>query len=306
VANYTSTFAMHIGPHLGDRVLADLVDEEEILDDWLATLKRTPTRRPREVNADGRTLSSSTIRGAATVLRRIAAHSRARLHIPLKDLRLRKRQRPRALQTLADVRALLDACKDPWFRVACAIACYAGCRLGEVASLRWRYVRPNGTVLIELNWEGPLKHRYEDERPEDTVRVAPLAPDLAAILESWREVTGGGPDDRIVLVGGKRPLRERVDSVSRRTRAACRRAGLQELTFHSLRATYATIAVDQGLPISKLQALMGHADAATTSIYIRPEAQHAATDPRAILGGTALHGGTAVAPAPTADLASLN
>jgi hypothetical protein len=57
-----------------------------------------------------------------------------------------------------------------------------------------------------------------------------------------------------------------------------------------LRATYATIAVDQGLPISKLQALLGHADAATTSIYIRPEAQHAALDPRAVLVACLRHG----------------
>jgi hypothetical protein len=36
----------------------------------------------------------------------------------------------------------------------------------------------------------------------------------------------------------------------------------------------------------KLSALLGHADAATTAIYIRPESSRAAVDPRAILGGT--------------------
>jgi integrase len=40
-----------------------------------------------------------------------------------------------------------------------------------------------------------------------------------------------------------------------------------------------------GLPVGKLQVLLGHADAATTAIYIRPEATHAASDPRARLSG---------------------
>ncbi|HWO17262.1 MAG TPA: hypothetical protein VNO30_00740 [Kofleriaceae bacterium] len=42
---------------------------------------------------------------------------------------------------------------------------------------------------------------------------------------------------------------------------------------------------DQGLPVSKLSALLGHADAATTAIYVRREAHHAAKDPRARLSG---------------------
>jgi integrase len=56
-------------------------------------------------------------------------------------------------------------------------------------------------------------------------------------------------------------------------------AGLEPLTFHSLRATYATLTADAGLPITKLSALLGHADAATTAIYIRPESSRAAVDP---------------------------
>src|SRR5262249_55405508 len=162
------------------------------------------------------------------------------------------RSRPRALQCVEDVRALLDACRDPWFKVAAAIACYCGARLGEVASLRWRHVGDE-TITIALSWEGPLKARYEDD--EEGARVAPLDPELAAILKAWREVTDGGPNERVVLVNGKRPLREGYDDVAAKTRSACKRAGLTPITFHSLRASYATLVADQGLPIAKLQAL---------------------------------------------------
>lgn len=66
-----------------------------------------------------------------------------------------------------------------------------------------------------------------------------------------------------------------------KTRSACKRAGLTPVTFHALRAHYSTIVADRGLPLSLLQALLGHADPKTTSIYVRPESQRAALDPRA-------------------------
>jgi integrase len=159
----------------------------------------------------------------------------------------------------------------------------------------------DGVATIALSWEGPLKHRkYDDEDQDEGARVVPFGDDLAAILAAWRKLTGGGPDDHVVLVEGgdgtRRPLRERHDQLAEKTRAACRRAGLAELTFDSLRATYATIAADQGLPVGKLAALLGHADTKTTAICIRPEAQHAALDPRAVVGGTARARTPALAP----------
>ena len=193
----------------------------------------------------------------------------------------RKRRKPKALQSIAEVRALLEACTDPWFKVAAAIACHCGARLGEVASLRWRDVGAE-METIAMSWEGPLKARYEDD--DDAARVVPLTAELATILSEWRLVTKGRPNDRIVLVRGKRPMIEGRDDVAAKTRAACKRAQLTPLTFHQLRHTYGTILSDQGLPIGKLAALLGHADVKTTSICINPESAAAAMDPRARLG----------------------
>ncbi len=282
-AAYQRAFTLHIEPHLGGRMLADLTPR--VLREWLDKLAVTRTARPGETNASGRTLSASTIRGTVVTLRQLAKANDVHLVVPLaQSLRQKRRKsRPRALQSIADVRALLDACRDGWFRVACALACHIGARLGEVASLRWRHIGAD-TVTIALSWEGPLKARYEDD--EEAARVLPLGAELAAILAAWRAVTRGGPDDHVVLVAGTRPLREKHDDMAAKTRAACKRAGLAPLTFHALRATYATLTADAGLPIGKLSALLGHADAATTAIYIRTESSRAASDPRAILGGT--------------------
>lgn len=278
-------YTAHIAPHLADRKLVDLTPRA--LREWLGKLAATPTARHGEKNEKKRTLSASTIRSIATTLRQIAKANDVALTITLAGplRQKRRRSRPRAIQCVEDVRAMLAACTDLWFKVAAAIACYCGARLGEVASLRWRHVGES-TITIALSWEGPLKARYEDD--EQAARVVPLAPELGVLLASWRRVTRGQDDGHVVLVGGKRPLREGRDDVAAKTRAACKRAGVPPVTFHDLRASYATLVADAGLPIGKLQALLGHADASTTAIYIRPESAHSAADPRAILGGHVL------------------
>lgn len=276
-------YTKHIEPHLGGVKLCDLTTE--VVGAWLDKLAETTTARPGEKNPDKRTLSASTIRSIATTMRQIAKANRVKVEIELGDSlkQKRKRSRPKAFQCIEDVRAFLGGCRDPWFKVAAAISCFAGARLGEVASLRYRHVGER-TITIASSWEGPLKHRYEEDDDEGAARVVPLAPELAEIIAAWRKITNGQDDDRIVLVNGTRPLREGFDDMAQKTRAACKRAKVTPLTFHSLRASYATLAANAGLPIAKLQALLGHADAATVSIYIRPESDSAAFDPRAVLG----------------------
>ena len=284
VRHHRTIFEGHIKPHIGTVRLSDLTPK--VLRGWTEKLVGTKTARQGEKNESGRTLSAARIRSIATTLRQIAKANDVPLAVALAEplKQKRRRRRPRALQTIEQVRLLLAACRQPWFRIAAAVACYCGARLGEVASLRWRHINVEaGTVTLEMSWEGPLKWRYEDD--DDGPRVTVLDPELASLLAEWRAVTRGGPDDRVVLVNGVRELRERIDAVSRMTKAACEKAGLPPLTFHELRHSYGTILSNQGLPATKLAALMGHSDVRTTNIYINPESETAVQDPRARLSG---------------------
>lgn len=286
----------HIEPHLASVLLADLTPSR--LKAWIGVLAETKTGRPGEKNEAGRTLSAGSVRAVVVTLRQIAKACDVPLQVLLPgSMKQRaRRSRPRAFQCIEDVRAFLRGCRDPWFKVAAALACYAGARLGEVASIRWRHLGKVGnlaTLTIAASWEGPLKARYETG--DEAARVVPLHPELAALLAAWRKLTNGGDDDHVVLVDGKRPLCEATDTdMARRTRRACKRAAVTELAFHELRASYATIAANLGVPLALLQAALGHADIATTAIYVRPDSAHAALDPRLLLGGAAAESETAV------------
>ena len=63
----------------------------------------------------------------------------------------------------------------------------------------------------------------------------------------------------------------------RRYYRALKRAGLRRLTFHSLRHTFGTMAV-QAFPLTDVKAYMGHADIQTTMIYVHHVPQHDAAD----------------------------
>jgi integrase len=54
-------------------------------------------------------------------------------------------------------------------------------------------------------------------------------------------------------------------------------AGLAHLRFHDLRHTFGTLAV-QEFALSDVKAYMGHADIATTMIYVHHVPQHDAAD----------------------------
>lgn len=284
-------FDHHISPSIGSALLAELTPRR--LREWIGELAAKKTARPGEKNAEGRTLSAATIRAIVTSLSQIVKANDVPFAVllPASMKQQKRRARPKAFQSIDEVRAFLEACRDPWFKVAAAIACYAGARLGEVASLRYRDIGTE-TIAITESWGGPLKARYETG--EEAARVVPLDPELETLLAAWRKLTNGGPDDLVVLVNGERPLDEAIDTdLARRTRRTCERAQVTPLTFHELRASYATIVADQGLPVTRLSALLGHSDIATTARYIRPESAHAARDPRARIGGRSVDDGHA-------------
>ena len=63
----------------------------------------------------------------------------------------------------------------------------------------------------------------------------------------------------------------------RRYYSALKAAGIAHLRFHDLRHTFGTLAV-QEFALSDVKAYMGHADIATTMIYVHHVPQHDAAD----------------------------
>jgi integrase len=166
-----------------------------------------------------------------------------------------------------DVTKFLAKCTTPWFRIAAALAVYAGLRKGEVCGLRVDAIDfERGLMRIDRSYDGPVKSKH--------LRWVPLAPALQKLLEPWLASCG---DEFVVTMDGER-VGEKTNLCSY-TRRACARAEVTSVSFHQLRHTAASH-LAQRVPLPLVGAVLGHADPKTTARYAHLDTQALARDKR--------------------------
>ncbi|MDQ3678692.1 MAG: site-specific integrase [Actinomycetota bacterium] len=176
----------------------------------------------------------------------------------------------------AQVEQVARAASTPLHAAVITTAAYTGLRMGELLALRWRDVDfARATVHVRR-----AITRGEEGAPKSgKVRSVPLVDQAAQVLDelSQRETfTAAG--DRVFSTALGEPL---TDAEVRQTfYDALTGAGLGDLrtkpgpmVFHDLRHSFGSLAV-QVFPLADVKAFMGHADIATTMIYVHHVPQH--------------------------------
>jgi integrase len=169
----------------------------------------------------------------------------------------------------SEVEALVRAAASPSDAAILATASYAGLRLGELRALRWRDV-DFGKRLIHVRRS--YVERDEGAPKSGRVRSVPMIDQVGRVLDdlSRRDLFAAEHD----LVFCNESGQYFDDSALRRRFYAARgRAGIRRIRFHDLRHTFGTLAV-QVFPLSDVKAYMGHADIATTMIYVHHVPRH--------------------------------
>jgi integrase len=174
------------------------------------------------------------------------------------------------------------------------VAAYAGLRLGELRALRWRDVDFTKR-LIHVRRAFTLGS--EAVPKSGKVRAVPMIDQVLRELDtlSRRERFTADSDLVFAALSGSH-----LDdsALRRRFHAALEQAQIKPLLlFHDLRHSSGTLAV-QVFPLSDVKAYMGHADIATTMIYVHHVPQHdAAAKLSAAVSQATGAGGLAVDPA---------
>lgn len=99
-------------------------------------------------------------------------------------------------------------------------------------------------------------------------REVPLNLSARKALQSWLDVR---PDNGTAYVftsraGGRLEPR----AIHRRVACYAKRAGIEDMTPHTLRHTCGKSLVDEGVSLDRVADILGHADLNTTRIYTRP------------------------------------
>jgi integrase len=183
------------------------------------------------------------------------------------------------LYSREEVEALIRAAASDHDAAVFAAAAMTGLRRGELIALRWRDVDFTGQAIR-------VRGNYEVVKPKSgKVRVVPMVPEVAHHLARLGQRKLFTRDDPVFCNG----VGDHIDgsALRRRYQAACKRAGLRPLPFHSLRHHFGSVAVNRA-SLVQVQAWMGHSHIQTTARYLhhRSQASDAALLAEAFAGHT--------------------
>ncbi len=213
---------------------------------WLAT-------RPR---AGGGTLHRNTIRMHLSTLRcffeRITEwdypDAPPRPLLFAGDLPIPDQPLPRFLDDAASAKLLraARADPDPFTRLVIELLARTGLRKGELMALAIDAVVQIGSAY----WlRVPVGKLHND-------RYIPLHPQLKTLLDDWLTERPQGLRSDLIFLDWGRPIpHARVDRALAKVAAA---AGIGKVTAHQLRHTLATQAINRGMSLEAIAALLGH------------------------------------------------
>ncbi|PYP22209.1 MAG: hypothetical protein DMD55_19680 [Gemmatimonadetes bacterium] len=201
---------------------------------------------------------------ALSAFRRWCAEERD-LAVPA--LKLPREREPAGRERWLSAEELRDLeCATPreWWPLFATLA-FTGLRIGEAQGLRRADLR-----LAERRIT--VSERLRQLKTAGSVRDVPVPEPLARVLAEHLTRDPGGPNE---------PLFPAPFSDYRAARRvfirACRRASVHDATVHDLRHTFAVHAAQAGVPIPRIQKLLGHATVAMAMRYMKhaPEAYFA-------------------------------
>jgi integrase len=246
--SYEAALRIRILPELGAFRLSDLQrpDVQDFVD--------------RMVAGD---LDPSTVRNTVTALRAICRRALARGEIALNptsgvELPAVRGRRDR-IASPAEAARLVEAL-PVGDQALWATALYAGLRLGEIQSLQWTNVDlAAGILSVETSWdprEGEISPKSHAGR-----RKVPIAAVLRGHLLEHRMESDRGEG----LVFGRSANRPfNYTTVRNRALAAWRVAGLEPITLHEGRHSFASLMIAAGVNAKALSTYLGHASVTIT------------------------------------------
>jgi integrase len=212
-------------------------------------------------------VSSYTKRGLLKIVKRIfniAIEEALLVRNPAVGIRVRCAESNQAILNRNELGVLLAEAKrtEHRFFPHWSLALLTGMRSGELYSLRWTDVDlVTGKINISKAWT-----RYNGEGPTKTAknRIYPVSKECRRFLEELKLKSDQGAE--FVL---PRLWEWDQGEQAKILKSFCAEIGITPVKFHDLRATFITQMLNNGVPLSKVMAIVGHSSLKTTQGYLR-------------------------------------
>lgn len=193
-----------------------------------------------------------------------------------------KRTEPKATATIH--RALTLEEQNTFMRTAKAFSYFyplyalmlqTGMRCGEALALSWRDIDTDKRLIhvtktVTRNLDGKFVIGSAP-KTESSNRDIPLTPPMEATLAEQRRIMAEAHgidavrDDRRIFLGKLKPgIVIPPAEIYANVRLMTKKAGMRRISTHTLRDTFATRAIEQGMPPNTLKEILGHSSIAMT------------------------------------------
>lgn len=273
--SYESYIRVHLKPALGDIQLRDL--SPRLLQNYY------------NYKAETEGLSPKTIVNINLFLHKALSYAVAEGYIqsnPAASINLSRGNKPQIEILTRDEQArLIQASYQHRYGVFIRLVLFTGLRLGELLGLRWEDLDVQSSLLHirrTLNRLNKVKKPTAPGEPtteiviqppksQNSIRSIPLLPAVVQDLMNWRRVQANdqaAAGDQYQSSGMivTNPLGGYIEprTFSDQYHQILALAGLRHFTFHALRHTFASKAMEQGMDAKTLSVLLGHYSVAFT------------------------------------------
>lgn len=264
-ASYRRNIELHVIPHIGDIKLNRLTSRE-LQKFYKDLLENGRLREAQKEKNPG--LNNSTVRGIHMMLHNAldrAVRERLILRNPTEDCIIPKLEK-KEMKILRpeDIKAYLAAAERRGILPMFYLELVSGVRKGELVALLWDDLdieqrtisvskqalsRPGGEIVVNR------------PKTENSIRAISIPQEAVDLLVEEHQKH---PDNPYMFPSPKTGEMYYPDSVVNLHKKLLQDAGLGHIRFHDLRHTFATMALQNGVDVKTVSAMLGHYDAGFT------------------------------------------
>lgn len=211
-------------------------------------------------------LSAKTVNDILLVLNQILKYCNEKYDVPnIKIQYVKETKKEMRVLTCLEQNILEIHLKENFdvYSLAIFISLYTGLRIGELCALKWsdiqnQTISVNKTMIRLKDDVGKSSVMISTPKTENSNRTIPIPEFLNEIIEQYRK-----SDDQYVISTNKLNFVE-PRLMQLKFKKITNICNLENVTFHTLRHTFATRCIECGFDLKTLSEILGHSDVKTT------------------------------------------